>query len=134
MRLALLAPDIIEAVLAGGTDQALMLGRLERPLPASCEEQRRLLPVDVAWGRRGRLIDRLNCVMPRGRSASGRGHVTQSVRARSIPSISDPQPAFGRTTEPAAKTLRYAAGIKIENKTDRMTKPKTRSLNGASGR
>ena len=35
MRLALLAPDIIEAILAGRTDQALMLERLEQPLPAS---------------------------------------------------------------------------------------------------
>jgi hypothetical protein len=43
LRLALLAPDIVEAILAGGTDQALMLGKLERPLPASWEEQRGLL-------------------------------------------------------------------------------------------
>jgi hypothetical protein len=43
LRLALLAPDIVEAILAGGTDQALMLGQLERPLPASWEEQRRRL-------------------------------------------------------------------------------------------
>jgi hypothetical protein len=41
LRLALLAPDIIEAILAGSTDQALVLERLERPLPASWEEQRR---------------------------------------------------------------------------------------------
>src|SRR5688500_17205770 len=34
LRLALLAPDIIEAILAGRTDQALMLEKLERPLPA----------------------------------------------------------------------------------------------------
>jgi hypothetical protein len=40
LRLALLAPDIIDAILAGKTDQALMLERLERPLPASWEEQR----------------------------------------------------------------------------------------------
>ena len=40
LRLALLAPDIIEAILAGRTDQALMLEKLERPLPASWEEQR----------------------------------------------------------------------------------------------
>jgi hypothetical protein len=39
----LLAPDIIEAILAGRTDPSLMLKRLERPLPASWEEQRRLL-------------------------------------------------------------------------------------------
>ena len=40
LRLALLAPDIIEAILAGSTDQALVLEQLERPLPASWEEQR----------------------------------------------------------------------------------------------
>jgi hypothetical protein len=40
VRLALLAPDIVEAILVGRTDQALMLERLERPLPASWEEQR----------------------------------------------------------------------------------------------
>jgi hypothetical protein len=43
LRLALLAPDIIEAILAGRTDQALMLEQLERPLPATWEEQRGLL-------------------------------------------------------------------------------------------
>ena len=40
LRLALLAPDIIEAILDGRSDQALMLEQLERPLPASWEEQR----------------------------------------------------------------------------------------------
>ena len=40
LRLALLAPDMVEAILAGGTDQALMLEQLERPLPAGWEEQR----------------------------------------------------------------------------------------------
>ena len=40
LRLALLAPDIIEVILAGRTDQSLMLERLERPLPASWAEQR----------------------------------------------------------------------------------------------
>ena len=39
LRLALLAPDAIEAILAGSTDQALMLERLERPLPVSWREQ-----------------------------------------------------------------------------------------------
>ena len=42
LRLALLAPDIVEAILAGRADQSLMLERLERPLPASWDEQRRL--------------------------------------------------------------------------------------------
>jgi hypothetical protein len=40
LRLALLAPDITEAILAGRTNQALMLEKLERPLPSSWAEQR----------------------------------------------------------------------------------------------
>jgi hypothetical protein len=40
LRLALLAPDIIETVLEGRSDQTLMLETLERPLPASWEDQR----------------------------------------------------------------------------------------------
>jgi hypothetical protein len=40
----MLAPDIVKTILAGGTDQALMLKQLERPLPTSWEEQRSLLP------------------------------------------------------------------------------------------
>jgi hypothetical protein len=40
LRLALLAPDIVDAILAGRADQALMLERLERPLPESWKEQR----------------------------------------------------------------------------------------------
>ena len=42
LRLALLAPDIVEAILAGRTDQGVMLEKLERPLPAVWEEQCRL--------------------------------------------------------------------------------------------
>ena len=44
LRLALLAPDIIKAILAKRTDQWLILERLERPLPMSWEDQRSLLP------------------------------------------------------------------------------------------
>jgi hypothetical protein len=40
LRLALLAPDIVGSILAGKADQASMLEHLERPLPASWEEQR----------------------------------------------------------------------------------------------
>jgi hypothetical protein len=40
LRLAMLAPDIVEAILEGRADQSLMLERLERPLPASWDEQR----------------------------------------------------------------------------------------------
>ena len=43
LRLALLAPDIVDEILAGSTDQALVLERLERPLPANWEEQRQRL-------------------------------------------------------------------------------------------
>jgi hypothetical protein len=43
LRLALLAPDIVDGILAGSTDQTLVLERLERPLPASWEQQRQVL-------------------------------------------------------------------------------------------
>ena len=39
LRLALLAPEIVESILTGKTDQALMLEQLERPLPASWSDQ-----------------------------------------------------------------------------------------------
>jgi len=42
LRLALLAPDIVDAILAGGASQGMILGNLERPLPASWEDQRTL--------------------------------------------------------------------------------------------
>ena len=37
---ALLAPDVVEEILAGTTNQGMVLEHLERPLPASWEEQR----------------------------------------------------------------------------------------------
>ena len=40
LRLSLLAPDFVEAILEGRAGGALMLERLGRPLPASCKEQR----------------------------------------------------------------------------------------------
>jgi hypothetical protein len=40
LRLALLAPDIVEGILARTVHQGLMFERLERPLPASWVEQR----------------------------------------------------------------------------------------------
>ena len=43
LRLALLAPDIVEAILDGRRISAMMLEQLERPLPASWEEQREQL-------------------------------------------------------------------------------------------
>jgi hypothetical protein len=39
LRLALLAPDIVEIILEGRSDQALMLERLERPLPPNWRDQ-----------------------------------------------------------------------------------------------
>jgi hypothetical protein len=45
LRLALLAPDIVEFILAGQAERGLMLESLERPLPACWEEQRRGLRV-----------------------------------------------------------------------------------------
>ena len=43
LRLALLAPDIVDSILAGRTDQVLLLEQLEQPLPAGWEEQRHLI-------------------------------------------------------------------------------------------
>ena len=43
LRLALLAPDIVEAILPGNADQSLMFERLERQLPAGWDEQRKYL-------------------------------------------------------------------------------------------
>ena len=43
LRLALLAPDIVEAILAGTADQRVMLDRLERSLTVGWEDQRRVL-------------------------------------------------------------------------------------------
>jgi hypothetical protein len=43
LRLALLAPDIVERILVGSADQSLMLQRLERPLPAGWHDQRRMV-------------------------------------------------------------------------------------------
>ena len=49
LRLALLAPDIVEAILGGWADQRVMLERLERPLPVGWEEQRReLIPTRLS--------------------------------------------------------------------------------------
>jgi hypothetical protein len=39
LRLALLASDIVEVILAGKSDQLLILENLEKPLPASWEKQ-----------------------------------------------------------------------------------------------
>jgi hypothetical protein len=39
-RLALLAPDSVEAILAGQTDQGMVLEQLERPLPVAGRSSR----------------------------------------------------------------------------------------------
>ena len=46
LRLALLAPDIVEAILGGRADQRVNLERLERPLSTDWEEQRKVLARD----------------------------------------------------------------------------------------
>jgi S1/P1 Nuclease len=56
LRLALLARDIIETVLQKGSDQTLMLERLERPLPASWVEQRARLAVNVVSPKATRVL------------------------------------------------------------------------------
>jgi hypothetical protein len=43
LRLALLAPAIVEVILDGRIDQAVNLEQLEQPMPVSWEEQRTLL-------------------------------------------------------------------------------------------
>ena len=49
LRLALLAPDIVEAILGGWADQRVMLEKLERPLPMKWGEQRHLISKGKAW-------------------------------------------------------------------------------------
>ena len=43
LRLARLAPDLVEAILSGRADQRVMLEKLERPLPVGWEQQREAL-------------------------------------------------------------------------------------------
>ena len=43
LRLALLAPDIVDDILTGRADQGVMLEQLERPMPANWDEQHRCL-------------------------------------------------------------------------------------------
>ena len=43
LRLALLAPDIVKAILGGWADQRVTVEKLERPLPAGWGEQRRTM-------------------------------------------------------------------------------------------
>jgi len=47
LRLVLLAPDILDAIVAGRTDQGMVLEQLERPLPASWKEQREQLLSEI---------------------------------------------------------------------------------------
>jgi hypothetical protein len=43
LRLALLAPDIVQRILEGRPNQELMLARLENPLPAGWHDQRQMV-------------------------------------------------------------------------------------------
>jgi hypothetical protein len=47
LRLALLGPDLVEAIFEGRADQTLILQRLERPLPMNWEKQR--APMRDLW-------------------------------------------------------------------------------------
>ena len=47
----MLAPDIVEAILAGSADQGIMVEKLERPLPASWEEQRTRFGIEICEGK-----------------------------------------------------------------------------------
>ena len=65
LRLALLAPDLVERILAGTADQALVLEQLERPLPACWEEQRRkIFPASdaLSYPRQPSLSDRQHLI------------------------------------------------------------------------
>jgi hypothetical protein len=50
LRLTLLAPDLVEAILGGWAYQRVMLEKLERPLPVEWEEQRAALSGSAAVG------------------------------------------------------------------------------------
>jgi hypothetical protein len=64
LRLALLSPDIVEAILAGTTEQSMVLEQLERPLPMSWAEQRaavlsparRISSPGSSWSRTRRMV------------------------------------------------------------------------------
>jgi hypothetical protein len=51
LRLALLAPDIVDTILAGRTDQGMILEQLERPLPACWVEQQQELGIGGSYRR-----------------------------------------------------------------------------------
>jgi hypothetical protein len=67
LRLALLAPDLVEAILGGWVDQRVMLEELERPLPVGWEEQRAI----IAAGHDDPDQDLAPCVLLCGAQVSG---------------------------------------------------------------
>jgi hypothetical protein len=75
LRLALLAPDIVEMIIEGRSDQVLVLEQLERPLPVSWEEQREALCADPARP----LV--IHHAPPRGRRAARRSRTKSSPRS-----------------------------------------------------
>jgi hypothetical protein len=48
--LALLAPDLVDAILGEQTDQMLMLAKLQRPLSANWEGAAKAVPLVNRWG------------------------------------------------------------------------------------
>ena len=76
LRLTLLAPDIIETILGGGADYALTLETLERPLPASWDEQRAALRAGITQTLEG------HCTSPRRRQDACRSSAMTSPHLR----------------------------------------------------
>ena len=92
LRLALLAPDIVEAILGGWADQRVMLERMERPLPVGWEEQRAALwkgqPDDSKSGRSGSphlLAKRRGRLPVSAGCASAIGRFVKRRTSRSLP-------------------------------------------------
>jgi hypothetical protein len=65
LRLALVAPDMVDAILTGSTDQGMVLEQLERPLPGSWEEQRRGLGIGTTADDCLGCFRRCTCAPPR---------------------------------------------------------------------
>ena len=57
LRLTLLAPDIVEAILEGRQPKAIQLKELTRPVPSDWQEQRRRLPHSRSEPERASNID-----------------------------------------------------------------------------
>jgi hypothetical protein len=88
LRLALLAPDMVQAILTGSTDQGMMLEQLERPLPLNLAGAARALrPVSMPCGSDARLESSRLSRSLSATSASFAAHgITDSTGLRAAPS------------------------------------------------